>query len=168
MLQEKQADISGDCLQDIVLLYSGNVDYWPNLGYGNWAKHVHIKNSPVFPHGYDPRRILIGDVDGDGLADIIYVEDRQITLWINQSGNAWSDPGDRFRCGTPGGFERFRRGYRLGIAATKSRQSFRFQHDRGCIAHDGVYGFKQLRLPTAGDQNLAQRNTGGSYVQYPG
>ena len=26
------------------------------------------------------------------MADIIYVEDTKITLWINQSGNRWSDP----------------------------------------------------------------------------
>jgi hypothetical protein len=31
-------------------------------------------------------------VDGDGLADMVYVNDGQITLWINQSGNSWSDP----------------------------------------------------------------------------
>ena len=48
--------------------------------------------APDFPYGYDPRRILIGDVDGDGLADIVYVEDTKVTLWINQSGNRWSDP----------------------------------------------------------------------------
>jgi hypothetical protein len=36
--------------------------------------------------------MLIGDVDGDGLADLIYVENRRITLWINKGGNAWSEP----------------------------------------------------------------------------
>jgi hypothetical protein len=88
----KWADMSGDGLQDIVLVYDGNVEYWPNLGYGNWGKRLHMRNSPHFPYGYDPRRILIGDVDGDGLADIVYVDDTKVTLWINQSGNRWSDP----------------------------------------------------------------------------
>ena len=37
-------------------------------------------------------RILLGDVDGDGLADIVYVDDSKVTLWINQGGNRWSDP----------------------------------------------------------------------------
>ena len=43
------------------------------------------------PGGYDPRRLLLGDIDGDGLADLLYVEDRQVSLWINQSGNRWSE-----------------------------------------------------------------------------
>lgn len=88
----KFADITGDGLQDIMLIYNGNVDYWPNLGYGNWGRRLRMKNSPRFPYSYDPRRILLGDVDGDGLADIMYVDDTKITLWINQSGNRWSDP----------------------------------------------------------------------------
>ena len=88
----KFADLSGDGLQDIVLVYDGCVEYWPNLGYGNWGKRVSMRNSPRFPHGYDPKRILVGDVDGDGVADLVYVDDAAVTLWINQSGNAWSPP----------------------------------------------------------------------------
>ena len=37
-----------------------------------------MRNSPRFPYGYDPKRILVGDVDGDGLADLVYVDDRQV------------------------------------------------------------------------------------------
>jgi RHS repeat-associated protein len=87
----KWGDITGDGLQDIVLVYDGNVEYWPNLGHGNWGKRIHMRNSPHFPYGYDPRRILLGDVDGDGLADIVYVDDKRVMLWINHSGNEWSE-----------------------------------------------------------------------------
>lgn len=86
----KLADMTGDGLQDIVLVHDGHVEYWPNLGYGNFGRRIRMRNSPVFPRGYDPARILIGDVDGDGVADIVYVDHGEVRLWINQTGNAWT------------------------------------------------------------------------------
>ncbi len=86
------ADMNGDGLQDILLVHDGNIEYWPNLGYGNWGRRVHTRNSPRFTIDYDPRQILIGDVDGDGVADLLFIDHGKIVLWINQSGNAWSEP----------------------------------------------------------------------------
>lgn len=88
----KFADMTGDGLQDIVMVNRGSVDYWPNLGYGNWGARLHMQNSPRLPTDYDPARILVGDVNGDGLDDIIYVDNGKVTLWINQCGNSWSNP----------------------------------------------------------------------------
>ena len=85
--------MTGDGLQDLVLLRSGNLTYWPNLGYGRWGDPVRMRQAPRFPDGFDPRRVLLGDVDGDGLADLIYVDDGKVLLWGNQSGNAFTaDP----------------------------------------------------------------------------
>jgi len=84
------ADLSGDGLQDIVLINNGSIDYWSNLGHGRWGTRIRMKHSPRFPEGYNPQHILLGDVDGDGLADLIYVENGKVLLWINQSGNGWS------------------------------------------------------------------------------
>jgi RHS repeat-associated protein len=88
----KWGNFTGDGLQTIALVYDGSIQYWPHFGYGNWGKPVRMENSPRFPYGFDPNRILIGDVDGDGMADVVYVDDTKVTLWINQSGNRWSDP----------------------------------------------------------------------------
>ncbi len=101
----KWADMTGDGLQDIVLVHDGAIDYWPNLGHGNWGKRVRMHGSPRpreygYTSGYDPKRLLLGDVDGDGLADIVYVGNHTVTLWINRSGNGWSAPTE-IR-GTPG------------------------------------------------------------------
>jgi len=88
----KWADMTGDGLQDIVLVYGRTVAYWPNLGWGHWGRQVLMHNSPQLPYDYDPRRLLLGDVDGDGAADLVYVDDTRVTVWINRSGNRWSDP----------------------------------------------------------------------------
>ena len=88
----KWADMTGDGMQDVVMVHGGRIDYWPSLGRGKWAPRVTMSRSPKLPLNYDPQRILIGDVDGDGAADIVYVSDRSVTLWINQSGNGWSEP----------------------------------------------------------------------------
>ncbi len=88
----RRADMSGDNLQDFIMLYDGHLAYWPNLGHGHWGRRISMQNAPRFPEGYDPAHILTGDVNGDGLADMIYVESGKVTLWINQSGNGWSDP----------------------------------------------------------------------------
>jgi RHS repeat-associated protein len=100
----KWGDMTGDNLQNIVLIYDGDVGYYPYYGYGKWGRLIRMQNSPRFWEsgytvGYDPRRILLGDIDGDGCDDIVYVGDNKVTLWINQSGNSWSDPIEI--CGTP-------------------------------------------------------------------
>ena len=84
------ADISGDGLQDIVYVNSGRIDYWPNLGYGKFGKRITMSNSPKFPEGFDPNRIFIADLNGDGLADIVYDNFGKLQIWINQCGNSWS------------------------------------------------------------------------------
>lgn len=86
------APMAGSGLQDIVLIADRLVQYWPNLGHGNWGERITMFMAPRLPRDLDPKRILIGDIDGDGHADIVVVDDRKVTAWINQSGRAWSEP----------------------------------------------------------------------------
>lgn len=95
----KLGDMTGDNLQDILLIHNGRVEYWPYRGYGRWGRRVTMRNSPRFEDaaffpgiGFDPKRLLVGDVDGDGVADLVYVSSGHITVWINQDGNGFSDP----------------------------------------------------------------------------
>jgi RHS repeat-associated protein len=86
----RTADMTGDGLQDLVLLRNGNIVYWPNLGYGRWGAPVAMRGAPRLPDGFDPQRALLGDVDGDGLADLLYVEAGRVLLWANRSGSEFS------------------------------------------------------------------------------
>jgi RHS repeat-associated protein len=86
------ADMSGDGMQDIVLISDRNFDYWPNLGHGRWGRRITMRNAPQLPHNYDPKRLLLGDIAGNGPDDLIYVDYGKIWLWINQNGNSFGDP----------------------------------------------------------------------------
>lgn len=86
----KLADMSGDGLNDIVLIHSGRIDYWANLGYGKFSHRITLKNSPNLGLNFDPKRLFLMDLDGSGTADAVYVENDKVRFWFNQSGNAWS------------------------------------------------------------------------------
>lgn len=86
------ADMTGDGLSDILLIHERNIDYWPNLGHGRWGERISMRDAPALPLDYLPQQILLGDVDGDGLHDLVFIDHCKITIWFNQSGNGWSAP----------------------------------------------------------------------------
>lgn len=88
------ADMSGDGMADIVRIRSGEICYWPNLGYGRFGDKVTMAHSPLFdaPDQFQPSRIRLADVDGSGPTDLLYLSQDNILLWRNLSGNAWSAP----------------------------------------------------------------------------
>jgi RHS repeat-associated protein len=85
------ADMSGDGLTDLVRIRSGEVCYWPNLGYGRFGAKVTMDSSPAFDYSdrFDARRVRLADIDGSGTADLFYLAE-QTTIWFNQSGSSWT------------------------------------------------------------------------------
>ncbi|HPU43471.1 MAG TPA: toxin TcdB middle/N-terminal domain-containing protein [Dictyoglomaceae bacterium] len=84
--------MNGDGFQDIVRVNGAGVIYWPYLGNGRWAEPITMKKPPVLPLQFDPKRLFLSDIDGDGCADLIYVDFDKVILWLNQSGVQLSSP----------------------------------------------------------------------------
>lgn len=85
------ADMNGDGLNDIVLIHDGRIDYWPNLGYGQFGKRITMHNAPRIGYDFDPKRLFLVDLDGTGCTDIVYVNHDSVSFWFNHSGNGWSE-----------------------------------------------------------------------------
>ncbi len=88
------ADMTGDGLSDIVRMRNGEVCYWPNRGYGRFGEKIVMDRSPWFdlPGLFDNRRIRLADTDGSGTTDIIYLGAGVAQVYLNESGNALSEP----------------------------------------------------------------------------
>lgn len=82
-------DMSGDGLTDIVRIRSGEVCYWPNLGYARFGRKVTMALSEPFDArwDFDPARLRFGDIDGSGTTDIVYIKPDGVHIWANESGN---------------------------------------------------------------------------------
>jgi len=85
------ADMTGDGLTDIVRIRNGEVVYWPNLGYGRFGSIVVMDNAPRFTEDnkkFNQHYIKLGDVDGSGTTDIIYLGNGKPEVYYNCAGNA--------------------------------------------------------------------------------
>lgn len=86
------ADLFGDGLSHRVKITNGNLECWPNLGYGRFGKKITFGNAPQFNAGFDTSALLFADVDGSGTIDIAYTYSDRVELFLNQSGNCFCDP----------------------------------------------------------------------------
>ena len=87
------ADMSGDGLTDILRVRNGEICYWPNLGYGRFGAKIRMDNAPWFDRfdQFNQKRIRIADVDGSGTSDILYIGSDSVDIYLNQSGNGFSN-----------------------------------------------------------------------------
>jgi RHS repeat-associated protein len=86
------ADMNGDGNTDAVLLYSRQIVYWPYLGNGKWGHQRVMQATPEFDVPRPEENVYLADVNGDGAADLILVGNGFIRIYLNQAGEAFSNP----------------------------------------------------------------------------
>lgn len=86
------ADMTGDGGADLVRVDGGGVTYWPFLGNATWDAPVTMANPPVLPFDVRPQRLFLIDLDGDGCADLVYLDGSRLIYWLNRSGNGFAAP----------------------------------------------------------------------------
>jgi len=86
------ADMTGDGMADLVRIRNGDVSYWPNLGYGRFGRRISMRGAPLFDRSdlFDPKRVRLGDIDGTGANDLVYLSRRGADVYFNQAGNSWA------------------------------------------------------------------------------
>jgi RHS repeat-associated protein len=85
------ADMTGDGAQDIVRVNGRDVTYFHYLGLGRWDEPITMEHSPELPYDFQPSRLLVSDIDGDGCADLVYLDKGRVLYWLNHQGIGFSD-----------------------------------------------------------------------------
>ncbi|MDD9938437.1 MAG: FG-GAP-like repeat-containing protein [Myxococcales bacterium] len=99
------ADMNGDGMADIVRVRSGQILYWPGRGNGFWGtgarddclsagfaedRHIRMLDAPVFGTA-DAGTLLLNDVNGDGLSDMVEIRNQGVDIYLNDNGDAWTE-----------------------------------------------------------------------------
>jgi RHS repeat-associated protein len=99
------ADMNGDGIVDIVRLDRGRIRYWPGRGDGYWGigprqscpantsghdRHIEMAASPYYSD-LQGDSLLLEDVNGDGLSDLVQVNTNELLIWLNVNGESWTE-----------------------------------------------------------------------------
>ncbi|MCM7515823.1 virulence protein [Enterobacter hormaechei] len=79
------ADPAGSGQQHLVQITGDGVTCWPSLGHGRFAEPFSIPGFRV--ENFAASRVFLGDTDGSGTTDILYVERDRVRVFVSLSGN---------------------------------------------------------------------------------
>jgi len=88
----KLGDMNGDGMEDLVYLGPFGISYFPSTGYGKYGNDVEISSLAFSAYHLQGEKLLLNDINNDGLCDLIYIMDGEITLWLNRGKEGLSAP----------------------------------------------------------------------------
>src|SRR5690606_16424100 len=95
---------NGDGITDLVKVQRGAIKYWPGRGNGFFGtgerddcaagtfgtdRHVAMAASPYYSD-VSSSTVKLGDVNGDGLDDLVQIRFDAVDIWLNVDGKGWT------------------------------------------------------------------------------
>ncbi len=87
----KVVDMSGDGMQDLVMVRDGRVILWEHNGNGSYEEGQPLLNPPTGV-GSNEIAIQMDDLNNDGQGDLVMVGNRTVTYWLSLGDGGLSDP----------------------------------------------------------------------------
>lgn len=87
--QVKLGDMTGDRLQDVVYVRDGYMVYFPHEGSGHYGDAVEMRRDPGGFKNLE-KDVHLGDINNDGLDDVIFVQNRSVSYWLNRGDSSFS------------------------------------------------------------------------------
>lgn len=87
------ADMNGDGKSDLLLSRGVSLGYWTSYGRERWEDFVAYRGAPNV--SFKDPNVLLWDVNGDGLTDVVHTDARYYTYWLNREGQNWWRPVSR-------------------------------------------------------------------------
>jgi hypothetical protein len=99
------ADMNGDGLADLVRVRNAQILYWPGRGNGMWGtgdrracrggefgadQHIQMERAPHLGV-VAPGRMLLADLNGDGLSDMVELRARAVDVYLNDNGERFTE-----------------------------------------------------------------------------
>jgi len=86
------ADLTGDGRPDWCRVFARAVEFWPTLGELRWDQRQLMSIPGPHPERFRVERCFLADLDGDGRADLLYLDGRKIFIWMNRGTDSFAPP----------------------------------------------------------------------------